>query len=212
MQLIVWCAVPDVLDGDACGWEEALDLPAPGLVVAEHPLARVLERRLGPRQVGGEVVVRIVEQQVVVDELLARDDAEEVDEALGVVPHDAGDVGAAGVRLEDGEVDVGVGVGGVVEAAARHGVGRGPEAEDAVDVEEVVEEGAVLVPALAGAGGAEDGGEPRQRRVHRGLLAAQERARRGQGVLQGSPRRRRHGQCGGLLGRVRWHGDGDGGL
>jgi hypothetical protein len=48
-----------------------------------------------------------VEEEVVMVEMLPRDDAEEVDEALGGCPDDGSDVGAAGVGLEDVEVDVG---------------------------------------------------------------------------------------------------------
>lgn len=42
------------------------------------------------------------------------------------------------------------------EAAEGDGARGFPEVEDAVDVEEVLEEAAVLVPALAGAGGLQD--------------------------------------------------------
>lgn len=73
-----------------------------------------------------------------------------MDEVFGVVA----DVGANGVAasggVEDGEVDVGVGIGGVEEAGEGDG-GRGtPKVEDAVDVHQVVEEAAVLVPAFTG--------------------------------------------------------------
>ena len=124
-----------MLGRDAVGRDEALDLAPPRLGVVEHAAAGVPERRLGAGEVVDEVLVGVVEEQVVVDELLPGDDAEEVDEALGVRADDGGDVGAAGVRLEDGEVDVGVGVGGVVEAAARHRIGRAPQAEDPVHVQ-----------------------------------------------------------------------------
>jgi hypothetical protein len=78
----------------------------------------------------------------------------------------------------------------VVEAAARDGVGGVPQAEDPVHVQEVGDEGAVLVPALAGVRGAKDGSELRQRRVHLGLLASQEGAwRRETGRSRPGPRR-----------------------
>ncbi|KAE8773902.1 hypothetical protein D1007_53761 [Hordeum vulgare] len=93
------------------------------------------------------------------DELLQRDEAEEVDKPLGLVPDDGGNAGATDIGLEDGEVDVGNGVCGVVEAAAGHGVMRGPKAQDPVDLEQVGEEGDVLVLALAGPGGAQHDGE-----------------------------------------------------
>jgi hypothetical protein len=51
----------------------------------------------------------------------------------------------------------------VVEAAARDGVGGVPQPEDPVHVQEVGDEGAVLVPALAGVRGAKNGSELRQR-------------------------------------------------
>ena len=63
--------------------------------------------------------------------LPAGDDAEEVVELVG-------NAGAASAGVEYGEVEVGVGVGGEVEAAPA----CGPEAQDPVDVEEVCEEGA----------------------------------------------------------------------
>lgn len=106
---------------------------------------------VGELGVGG-----VVEEEVVVDDGLAGDDAEDVDEALRGRADEGADVVARGGGVEDGEVDVGVGVGGVEEAAEGEGFGGGPEGEDAVDVGEVVEEAAVLVPALAGADGAED--------------------------------------------------------
>uniref|UniRef100_A0A0E0CTF6 DUF834 domain-containing protein n=1 Tax=Oryza meridionalis TaxID=40149 RepID=A0A0E0CTF6_9ORYZ len=196
---------------DSVGREEALDLEPPRLAVVEQPAPRVLQGRIGGGEVGDEVLVGVVEEQVVVDELVARDDAEEVDEALGGGADDGAHVVAADVGFEDGEVDVGVGVGGVVEAAARHGVGGAPEAEDAVDVEEVGEEGAVLVPALAGAGGPQHGGQLGERRVHLLLLTAQEGARRVQ--RGGEVRRRRHNtwlaRCGSerserVIDRVKW--------
>jgi hypothetical protein len=99
----------------------------------------------------------------------------------------------------------------VVEAAARHGVGRAPQAEDPVHVQEVRQERAVLVPALAGARSAQHGGEARQRRVNVRLFAPQERARHRQRVGQGPRRRRRRRGCCSrrgdeILGYVRWHG------
>ena len=127
------------------------------------------------------------------DELVARDDAEEVDEALGGGADDGAHVVAADVGFEDGEVDVGVGVGGVVEAAARDGVGGAPEAEDAVDVEEVGEEGAVLA---------------RQQRLRHGRQRSERIVPAGAGALQGAEaegghhrgRPRRHVHRGGALG------------
>lgn len=95
---------PDVLDGDAVGGEEPLELASPGLFLVEHAAARVTDGLLGPAQVGDEVRVVIVEEQVVVDELLARDDAEEVHEPHGVrdAPEAPDPVDPEQVRQEDG--------------------------------------------------------------------------------------------------------------
>lgn len=82
-----------------------------------------------------------------------------MDQALGRVADVAAHGVAAGGRIEDGEVDVGVGISGVEEAAKANRVLGFPELENFVDVDKVVEEAAVFVPALAGADGAEDGDE-----------------------------------------------------
>lgn len=121
-----------------------------------------------------EFRIRVFEEDVVVDQRLARDDAEEVDEAFGGGADVVADCVAAGGGIEDGEVDVGVGVGGVEEAAEGDGVGGFPELENAVDIEEVVEEAAVLVPALARTDGAEDGEEGGEVDVDGFELAAEE--------------------------------------
>lgn len=131
-----------------------------------------------------ELLVGVAEEEVVVDEGLPGDDAEEVDEALGFLADVAANDVAAGGRVEDGEVDVGVGVGGVEEAAEADGVGDPPELEDAVDVGEVVEEAAVLVPALAGADRAEHGNEGREVAVDGVELAPEEGASGVQQVLE----------------------------
>lgn len=91
------------------------------------------------------------------DELLTWNNTEEMDQVFSCVADVAADSVAAGGRVEDGEVDVGVGVSGVEEAAEGDGIRGFPEFEDAVDVDEVVEEAAVFVPAFAGADGLEDG-------------------------------------------------------
>jgi len=59
--------------------------------------------------------IDVAEELAVVYDLLARDDAGEVDEQLGVTPQDGGDGGAAGA----GEVEVGVGVCGVAVRPAQ---------------------------------------------------------------------------------------------
>ena len=67
--------VPDVLDRDAVGREEALDLAPPRLGVVEHPAPGFPEGCLGAGEVVDEVLVGVVEEQVVVDELLPGNDA-----------------------------------------------------------------------------------------------------------------------------------------
>lgn len=61
------------------------------------------------------------------DDLLAGDDAEEVDEALSGGAEGEAEGGArGGAGFEDGEVNIGVGVGGVVEAATGDRDGSAP--------------------------------------------------------------------------------------
>lgn len=121
-------------------------------------------------------VVRVVKDEVVMDERLTRHDTKEMDKALGYGANMAANDVAAGGGVEDGEVDVGVGVGGVEEATKRDGERGVPEVEDAEDVDEVLKEGAVFVPTLAGADGAEDGDEGREVGVDGGEVIAKERA------------------------------------
>lgn len=108
------------------------------------------------------------------DEGLTGDDTEEVNEPLGRFTHVGANRVAAGGRIEDGEIDVGVGVGGVEKAAEADGLGGIPELEDAVDVEKVIEEAAVLMPALSGTDRAEDGDEAGEVDVYGLELAAEE--------------------------------------
>lgn len=165
----------DVLHGDPIFGNDRLQFLPPSLVFVENPsLFRVFERNLGEFEVFDEFRIGVFEEDVVVDQRLARDDAEEVDEAFGGGADVVADGVAAGGGIEDGEVDVGVGVGGVEEAAEGDGVGGFPELENAVDIEEVVEEAAVLVPALAGTDGAEDGEEGGEVDVDGFELAAEE--------------------------------------
>ncbi|MED6166080.1 hypothetical protein PIB30_105579, partial [Stylosanthes scabra] len=57
-----------------------------------------------------ELFVGVYEEEVIVDEWLPWNDAEEVDEALSLVVDVAGNNIAVTGRVEDGEVDIGVGV------------------------------------------------------------------------------------------------------
>lgn len=108
------------------------------------------------------------------DEGLTGDDTEEVNEALGRFTHVGANRVTAGGRIENGEIDVGVRVGGVEKAAEADGVGGIPELEDTVDVEEVIKEAAVLMPALTGSDGAEYGDEVGEVDVYGLELAAEE--------------------------------------
>lgn len=49
-----------------------------------------------------ELSVRVLEEEVVVDQSLPRDDAEEMDQGLGGLPDVSADDFAAGGRVEDG--------------------------------------------------------------------------------------------------------------
>ena len=179
---------PDVTDHHALGRHHGPELLPPRRHRRQQA-ARLLGD-LGLGLGGGEVVpqllVRVPWLELLEHEVVPGDDAEEVDEALGVGADDAPHLGAAGVGLEDGEVDVGVGVGGVEEAAARHGVGRAPQAEDPVHVLQVRQERAVLVVALAGARRAQHRHQGWQLRVLRRTQLATEEGT--SGVKQG-----RHG-------------------
>lgn len=122
---------------------------------------------------------------------MARNDAEQMDQPLcGLADVCADDV-TTSVGVENGEVDIGIGIGGVEEAAEADGVGSFPDLENAVDVVEVVQEAAVLVPALPGADGAQDGKQRRQAGVDGFQVAAEE----GAGAVQK-----------GLERRWQWHG------
>ncbi|KAK3003488.1 hypothetical protein RJ639_018819 [Escallonia herrerae] len=91
------------------------------------------------------------------NETVPGDNTEQVDQTLGRIAHMAPNSVPAGGRVEDGKVNVGVRISGVKEATKADRVLRLPELEDAVGVDEVVEEAAVLVPALACADGSEEG-------------------------------------------------------
>lgn len=159
-----------MLDSDPIRGEETLQLLPPRFMLLNliliSPVVGVSQRDLRLFEVLSELGVGVVEEKVVVNERLSRDDAEHVDEPLGGVADVAANDVAAGGGVEDGEVDVGVGVGGVEEAAEADGVLGVPELEDLVDVDEVVEEAAVLVPALPGSHGAQHRDQRRKLGVH----------------------------------------------
>lgn len=82
-------------------------------------------------------LVTVIEEKIVVDERLAVDDTEEVHEPLRLGADERRNVGTGGVWIEDGEIDVGIGVCGVEEAAECDMIRRGPEFEDTVNLDEV---------------------------------------------------------------------------
>ena len=98
------------------------------------------------------------------DKGLPGDDAQHVDKALRFL---------ADVATND-EVDARVGVGGVEEAVEADKVGGSPKLEDAVDVDEVVKEAAMLVPALIGVHKAEKGEKGREVVVDRAKFTLEE--------------------------------------
>ncbi|KAH0463812.1 hypothetical protein IEQ34_006598 [Dendrobium chrysotoxum] len=98
-----------------------VDLLTPGLI--DPTVGRIG----GGNEMIGELCVGVTEEEEIVDDLLAGDDAEEVDEALGRgAERKAEGVARGGAGFEDGEVNIGVGVRGVVEAATGHGEGSSP--------------------------------------------------------------------------------------
>ncbi|PON68152.1 hypothetical protein PanWU01x14_097120, partial [Parasponia andersonii] len=102
-------------------------------------------------EVFDEFRVSIMKKKIVMNERLPRDNTEQVDQPLGGFTDVSRNDVAPGGGVENGEVDIGVDVGRVEEAKKANRVLGSPWLEDSVDVEEVVEEGTVPVPALAGA-------------------------------------------------------------
>lgn len=84
------------------------------------------------------------------DEGLAWNHAEEMDEVFGSVADVVADGVSGGGGIENGEIDVGVGVGRVEEGAEADGFLGLPELVNPVHVHQMVQEAAMLVPALAG--------------------------------------------------------------
>jgi len=107
------------------------------------------------------------------DHLVSRHDTKDVHQLLGFIPDESPEDAPVDIRGEDGQVDVGVGVGRVGEAAQGDDVGAAPELEDVVGVEEVLVEGAVLVPALPGGARLEDLEEAGEAGVDGGVVAAE---------------------------------------
>lgn len=164
-------ASSDVFQDDPFSWDKQSSL-----VVGALPVHfRACFRALVLLQPSPEVVVREFVEEAVEDELLARDDAEHVHKLLGFVTDEATQDAAVDVGREDGEVDVRVGVGGVEEAEEGDRVGRPPELENPVRVQQVREERPVLVPALARSARLQDFQKPWQARVNRLVILSQKR-------------------------------------
>ena len=77
--------------------------------------------------------------------------------------------------IEDGEIDIGIGVGRVEKATKANRVRGFPEFENLIDIDEVIEKAAVFVPALAGAYRTQDGDKGRKISVDRFELSPEER-------------------------------------
>lgn len=138
----------------------------------------VLQRCLGNFEVIDEFRIGVVEKKIVMNQRLPRDDTEQMNQSLRSLADMASNNITASGRIENGEIDIGIGIRRVEETAQTHRLLRFPDFENTVDIDEVIEEGAVLVPALAGADGAEDGDERRKVRVYLFELAAKERTNR----------------------------------
>lgn len=121
-----------------------------------------------------EFGIGVVEQQIVVNNRLPGDNTEQMNQTLGFVANMRANGFTAGGGIEDGEVNVGIGVSRVEETAEGHRIWGFPEMEDAEDVDEVLEESAVFVPALAGADRAKDGDKRRQVGINSVELIAEE--------------------------------------
>ena len=124
----------------------------------------------------GELVIQIAEENVVMDEGVTRDNAEEVDKTLSGSPNEAGEkITTACGRVKNGQVNIRIGVHGMKEATAGDRIRGTPEFEDAVDIDEVAKEAAVLVPALACTNRTEDGDEAREDWINNLQLRSEER-------------------------------------
>ena len=163
-------ASADVLHHDPFLGDEQSSLVMGALRVGLGATLRVAPVLLQPSHEVG--VCELVEEEVE-DELLARDDAEDVHKLLGIVADEAAQNAAVDVWGEDGEVHVRVGVGGVKEAEERDRVGRSPELEDLVNVQQVLVERPMLVQALARPARMQDLQQPGEARIHLLVLIAQ---------------------------------------
>jgi hypothetical protein len=140
-----------------------LDLLPPVFVFIKNPLLlSISDRNFRFLEVLDDLFIRILEEKIVVDERLTRHYTEEVDQPLSRLANVSSDSFAAGGRIENGEIDIGVGVSRVEETKQANSLLCFPEFVNSVHIDEVIEEAAMLVPALAGADGAQDGDERRE--------------------------------------------------
>lgn len=92
-----------------------------------------------------------MKNELIMNKGLSRDDAKEMDKRLGQMTHIRSDSVTAGGRIEDCQIDIRIGIGGVEEAAKTDRFRAAPKFKDAVDIDEVIKECAVFMPAFTGA-------------------------------------------------------------
>lgn len=95
-----------------------------------------------------ELGIRVLKDELIMDEGLPRDDAEEVDETLGSITDISSDSFTASGGIKDGKIDIGVGVSRVEEATKADSIRGTPEFKDTINVDEMFKEAAMLMPAL----------------------------------------------------------------
>ena len=82
-----------------------------------------------------QLIVTAPEDEIIVDEGLPRDDTKQMYELLGRIAHVGPDGVAASGGVEDGEIDIGIGVCRVEEAAETYRFLGLPELENLVHVD-----------------------------------------------------------------------------
>lgn len=118
--------------------------------------------------------IRVLKDELFMNKGLSWDDAEEVDEALGFISDISSDGVTAGGGIKDGEVDIGVGISRVKEAAKADSITNTPEFENTINVNKVIKEASVFMPTLPCAYRAEDSHQGREFGVDVFKLAAEE--------------------------------------
>lgn len=98
----------DVLHCYTISWKHRLQLHSPGFCGSKYRifLGKVY-RKCRVSEMVNELIISIVEQKVIMDEGVTRDDAEEVDEAFRRRPNDAAEeLTPACYRVENGKINV----------------------------------------------------------------------------------------------------------